>query len=60
MSNLTGSMESRAVTYGEDNIKNIFLASGKMGSDKATPNVHDKKAMTPPIGDILQGLRTRA
>ena len=53
-------MESRAVTYGEDNIKNIFLASGKMGSDKATPNVHDKKAMTPPIGDILEGLRTRA
>ena len=50
-------MERLAVTYGEDNIKNIFLASGKMGSDKVTPNVHDKKAITPPIGDILEGLR---
>ena len=37
------------VTYGEDKIKNVFLASGPMGSDKKTPNVHDQKAIVPHI-----------
>ena len=45
------------VTYGEDKIKNVFLASGPMGSDKKTPNVHDQKAITPPMGNIFENLK---
>ena len=48
------------VTYDENKIKNVFLASGPMGSDKKTPNIHDKKAITPPMGNIFENLGNRA
>ena len=48
------------MTYDENKIKNVFLASGPMGSDKKTPNIHDKKAITPPMGNIFENLGNRA
>ena len=49
-----------AVTWGEDKIKNIFMASGPMASDKKTPSMHDKHVTTPPMGKLFQDFSKRA
>jgi len=48
------------VTWGEDKIKNVFMASGPMASDKKTPSKHDKHVTTPPMGKILEDFLKRA